>query len=211
MVTWNLTNLSHKQFGSSLQSIHPMIQQIQGGTAWEVISPSEFENVNIVQIISNTFIGAFKNLGVESGSTVAVERMMSVSRIPPPVVLWNLHWVAWLMRQLIDQLPPASAGRSSFHQSYFYLTSCSLRNNKPPAFMDVCKNALFPFFLPFSYICCIINRQEKQADTSVLFSCRFCTFLFSTPQTFHRIYNRKLKKTKTPKLDTSWISCYQLI
>lgn len=108
----------------------------------------------------------------------------------------------------IDQLPPASAGRASFHQSYFYLTSCSLRNNKPPAFMDVCKNALFPFFLPFSYICCIINRQEKQADTSVLFSCRFCTFLFSTPQTFHRIYNRKLKKNNnqkktTPKLDTS--------
>ena len=72
-------------------------------------------------------------------------------------------------------------------------------NEKPPLFMDVCKIALFPFF-PFSYICRVINRHEKQADASILFPCRFCTFLFffSTPQTtfFFIEFTTENKKNK---------------
>lgn len=61
---------------------------------------------------------------------------------------------------------------------------------------------LLYFHLSFSYICCIINRHEKQANASVFFPNWCCTFflsLFTLQPMFHRIYNRKLKNTNKNK------------
>ena len=63
------------------------------------------------------------------------------------------------------------------------------------------QNCLYFPWSPFSYICCIINRHEKQAENSVPFPCWFCTIFFlRTANMFHRIYNWKLKTKAWHKL-----------
>lgn len=82
-------------------------------------------------------------------------------------------------------------------------------HEKQPLFIGCMQNCFISIF-PFSYISCVINRHEKQADASILFPCRFCTFLFFSP---HRkqLFIEFTTENKKTKLDTSWISCYQLI
>jgi len=106
-----------------------------------------------------------------------------VWNIAPVCVFVGEQWVTW-------HGPPSSrlththclvSCLQSWHTStrtgiYFLVPDCHpMKNNH--RLMMYAKLLYFQLF-PFSYICCVINRHEKQADASILFPCRLCTFLF---------------------------------